>query len=45
MGEDVLALDRYHHHGVPLDTKREVNVPADKMSLGFRRILGELVNG
>ncbi|MCU1488365.1 MAG: putative oxidoreductase, Rieske [2Fe-2S] region [Actinomycetia bacterium] len=44
MGEDVRALDRYHHHGVPLDTKREVNVPADKMSLGFRRILADLVN-
>jgi hypothetical protein len=28
---------------VPFDTKREINVPADKMSLGFRRVLGELV--
>ena len=43
MAEDVTALDRYQHHGVPVDPRREVNVPADKMSLGFRRILADLV--
>lgn len=43
MAEDIVALDRYRHHGVPLDPRREVNVAADKMSLGFRRILAELV--
>jgi vanillate O-demethylase monooxygenase subunit len=43
MAEDIATLNGYHRHGVPADPKREVNVAADKLSVGYRRILAELV--
>jgi hypothetical protein len=42
MAEDVRTLNRYRHHGVPVDPKREVNVAADKLSVAYRRVLAEL---
>jgi vanillate O-demethylase monooxygenase subunit len=45
MAEDIAALNRYAHHGVPVDPTREVNVPADKLSLGYRRVLADLLRG
>ncbi|MDP9075575.1 MAG: Rieske 2Fe-2S domain-containing protein [Actinomycetota bacterium] len=42
MAEDVAALNRYHHHGVPVDPTREVNVGADKLSVAYRRVLADL---
>ena len=41
--EDVRALQHYRHHRLPLDLRREVHVPADRLSLAYRRLLLDLV--
>lgn len=43
LDEDVRALERYRHHRLPLDLRREVHVPADRLSLAYRRLLLDLV--
>ncbi len=43
MQEDVRALERFRHHRLPLDLRHEVHVPADRLSLAYRRLLLDLV--
>ena len=43
MDEDVTTFDGYLDDRVPLDLTQEVHVPADKLSLGYRRILADLI--
>ena len=45
MDEDCAAFAGYLHDETPLDLTREVHVAADKLSLGCRRVLAELVDG
>jgi phenylpropionate dioxygenase-like ring-hydroxylating dioxygenase large terminal subunit len=40
--EDVLALERFRDHRLPLDLRQEVHVPADRLSLAYRRLLLDL---
>ena len=44
MAEDLRTFAGYVDDEVPLDLTREVHVAADKLSLGYRLILAELVN-
>jgi phenylpropionate dioxygenase-like ring-hydroxylating dioxygenase large terminal subunit len=41
--EDISALSRYRDHRLPLNLREEVHVPADKLSLAYRRLLIDLV--
>ncbi|MGE0879323.1 MAG: Rieske 2Fe-2S domain-containing protein [Acidimicrobiia bacterium] len=41
--EDLRALNAFRSHRLPLDLQREVHVTDDKMSIAYRRLLGELV--
>jgi vanillate O-demethylase monooxygenase subunit len=41
LAEDIVTLDRYRDHRLRLDLKGEVHVPADKLSVAFRRVMAE----
>jgi vanillate O-demethylase monooxygenase subunit len=43
MAEDLSALNRYRDYRLPLDLRVEVHVPADRLSLAYRRLLDDLV--
>ncbi|CAN5523132.1 molybdenum cofactor-independent xanthine hydroxylase subunit HpxD [soil metagenome] len=43
LAEDVTVLSQFRDHRLHLDLRREVHVPADKLSLAYRRLLMELV--
>lgn len=43
--EDLRALGAFRDHRLPLDLRREVHVGDDRMSVAYRRLLAELVNG
>jgi len=45
MAEDLAAFAGYLHDEVPLDLTDEVHVAADKLSVGYRRVLADLVAG
>lgn len=42
LAEDLAALNRYRDYRLPLDLRTEVHVPADKLSLAYRRLLEDL---
>lgn len=42
LAEDMSALGRYRDYRLPLDLRTEVHVPADKLSLAYRRLLADL---
>jgi vanillate O-demethylase monooxygenase subunit len=44
LDEDKSALDKFRDHRLPIDTRVEVHVPADKLSLAYRRLLRDLTD-
>jgi phenylpropionate dioxygenase-like ring-hydroxylating dioxygenase large terminal subunit len=44
MAEDLSALNRYRDYRLPLDLRTEVHVPADRLSLAYRRLLDDLTH-
>jgi vanillate O-demethylase monooxygenase subunit len=44
LAEDLSALDRFRDYRLPLDLRAEVHVPADKLSLAYRRLLADLAH-
>jgi phenylpropionate dioxygenase-like ring-hydroxylating dioxygenase large terminal subunit len=43
LAEDATALTKFRDYRLPLDLRKEVHVPADKLSLAYRRLLTDLV--
>ena len=43
--EDLAVLGAYHSMSLPVDARAEVHAPSDKLSVAYRRVLTELLEG
>jgi phenylpropionate dioxygenase-like ring-hydroxylating dioxygenase large terminal subunit len=42
LAEDLVTFETYRDHRLYLDLRKEIHVPADKLSVAYRRVLAEL---